>query len=74
MDHLLEFLGNAVTPILTPFQKSSLDEDISLNELSLAIKKLKHDKSPGFDGFTTKFVKYFWSRLGGFLHRAVKEF
>lgn len=32
---------------------------------------LKYDKSPGLDGFTCEFFKFFWHDLGSFFTRAI---
>ena len=32
---------------------------------------MKNDKSPGSDGFTVEFFKFFWKDLGSFLIRSI---
>ena len=40
-----------------------LDQDITLNELDEAVKGFKSNKSPGSDGLTAEFYKYFWEEI-----------
>lgn len=35
------------------------------------LKKMKNDKSPGPDGYTTEFFKFFWQDIGSFVTRAI---
>jgi hypothetical protein len=36
------------------------DRNITVEEAGKALKQLKNGKSPGSDGFTTDFYKFFW--------------
>ena len=47
-------------PTLTVQEKTSLEEKITLDEASIALKNMKNNKSPGSDGFTIEFFKFFW--------------
>jgi hypothetical protein len=47
-------------PKLNENQKQSLEGEISLPELTSALKRMKNNKSPGSDGFTADFFKFFW--------------
>ena len=40
-------------------------------EAAQALCELNNDKSPGPDGFTMNFLKFFWKELGGFLVRSL---
>ena len=42
---------------------SALDEPINLDEMDAVVGKLKNNKSPGWDGLTAEFYKYFWDDL-----------
>ena len=68
------FIGNGIINDLSYEQMSSLESDITLAELSLALKRQKNDKSPGLDGYTTEFIKFFWKRLGIFFYKAVNAY
>lgn len=41
-----------------------LEGEILYSELTQALKNMKNDKSPGLDGFTVEFFKFFWRDLG----------
>lgn len=58
-------------PKLTENQKQSLEGEISLPELTSALNRMKNNKSPGSDGFTVDFFKFFWIDLGKFVLRSV---
>ena len=51
------------TPILTEPDKNSCDTPITIEECSNALKLLPNNKSPGSDGFTTNFYKFFWKDI-----------
>ena len=48
-----------------------LEGEISYSELLRALKNMKNDKSPGLDGFTVEFFKFFWIDLGNFILRSL---
>ena len=58
-------------PKLTENQKQSLEGKISLPELTSALKRMKNNKSPGSDGFTADFFKFFWIDVCKFVFRSV---
>ena len=39
------------------------EQEISIEEIGKALKELKNGKSPGTDGFTPDFYKFFWSDI-----------
>jgi hypothetical protein len=47
-------------PKISEDQKQLCENLINLNELGIALKELKNGKSPGSDGFTADFYKFFW--------------
>ena len=51
--------------------KISMDAPITLDELTEAVKSMKHNKSPGGDGITAEFMQFFWSRLKHLFYDAV---
>eukprot|EP00079_Xenopus_tropicalis_P032749 XP_017946520.1 PREDICTED: UDP-Gal:betaGlcNAc beta 1,4- galactosyltransferase, polypeptide 1, gene 1 isoform X1 [Xenopus tropicalis] len=65
---LQQFLNQANLPPLTPQQKTLMSEPISIEEIKVAIKQLKVNKSPGPDGFTGKYYKLFAPKLIPWLH------
>ena len=48
-----------------------LGDLINTKELGETLKTMKHNKSPGMDGFTTEFLKVFWCRLKHFITNAI---
>ena len=42
-----------------------------MDELTKALKNMKNDKSPGPDGFTAEFFKFFWIDIGIFVLRSL---
>ncbi len=53
------FLNSLDLPKLTNVQNENLIQPISISELNLAISKLKAEKSPGTDGYTSEWYKSF---------------
>ena len=46
-------------PKLTNLESENLEGLISFDEASLALKSMKNNKSPGSDGFSSEFFKFF---------------
>ena len=53
------------------FERSSCEGKLTFEECGLALKNMKNETSPGSDGFTVEFYKFFWKDLGGFLFRSL---
>ena len=51
--------------------KTQLENGITLEELSSALKDTKNGKAPGLDGFSVDFLKVFWGRLKQTIHEAL---
>ena len=66
-----KYLKNPSIPKLDQDVKSNLDLPINIDELSHALKNMKNDKSPGLDGFTTNFYKFFWTDLKNLLYETL---
>jgi hypothetical protein len=47
-------------PKLSRTESESLEGEITLEEASNTLYKMKSNKSPGFDGFSAEFFKMFW--------------
>ncbi len=45
---------------LSDIERQSCDIDITVEECSISLAELNNNKSPGSDGFTTEFYKFFW--------------
>ena len=50
-------------PQLSPDNQASTECPLTLNELTESIKYMKSEKSPGSDGLSTDFYKFFWSDI-----------
>ena len=55
-----EFLQNNHLPKLTELEQQICERPLSMEEISKSLKQLANDKTPGSDGFTTNFYKFFW--------------
>ena len=60
-------------PQLSTEEKESLEGELTLEEAEYALQNMKNDKSPGSDGFSAEFFKFFWKELGFFVVRALNE-
>lgn len=53
--------------------KTSLEGEITYSELTASVKRLKNGKSPGSDGYTPEFFKFFWKDIGIFVLRSLNH-
>ena len=70
---LKRLLANINISTLNNEQRDGLEGLITYDELILALKKAKNNKSPGSDGFTVEFFKFFWTDIGYFLLRSLNH-
>ena len=68
LDDILNFED---IPKLNENQKLDLEGKITLSEALHALKNMANNKSPGSDGFTVEFFKFFWKDIGELLVRAI---
>lgn len=54
------FLPKLSIPKLDHYDKEFCDSDLNIDECAKALKDMPNDKSPGSDGLTTNFYKFFW--------------
>ena len=59
-------------PRLSETDKNMCDMPIMLDECSKALQLLPNNKSPGSDGFTTNFYKFFWKDIKDLLFQCFK--
>ena len=59
--------------ILSEDESNTLEGKITFEEATYAIKNMKHNKSPGSDGFTVEFYKVFWKDIGPLIVRSLNE-
>ena len=55
---------------LSDEQSNSLEHEITIDELSSALKQMKNGKTPSIDGFPVEFFKVFWGKLKYFILRS----
>ena len=68
-----EHIINNVTRTLSPDESDSCERNISASELKSALFSMKSNKSPGQDGLTTEFYKYFWFDFIDIFDKLTKE-
>ena len=59
-------LDNMPVPKLNANLRNSLEGPLSMEEVFEVIKNMKNNNSPGLDGFTVEFIKFFWHYLKHF--------
>ena len=69
----LSYLEELEFPKITTEQSRLLDQEITMFEISLALKELKGGKSPGVDGLPPEFYKVFWMRLKQMFYNLIQE-
>jgi hypothetical protein len=67
-----EFLSK-VDKFLTEEERIMLDEPITTDEITVALNKLKKDKTPGSNGLPKEFYSFFWEHLKDFYDKVVSE-
>ena len=67
LDRLLQ---SYKVPKLNDIEFKALEGAITYKEVAETLKNMKNDKSPGQDGYTVEFYKFFWKDLGYFLIRS----
>ena len=50
-------------PQLEEIEKKLCDEEITMEEVAKSLKELPNNKTPGTDGLTTDFYKFFWPKI-----------
>ena len=58
---------------LTNDDRNKIQGKLTLNEVSMALKNMKNDKTPGIDGFPADFFKIFWIKLKYFVLRSLNQ-
>ena len=69
----LNDLINHPVPKLSKEESQLLEGKLTYDEVVKAVKSMKNGKSPGTDGFTSEFYKFFWIDIGHFLTRALNH-
>ena len=58
---------------LTQEESEQLEGPLTLQEIGESLKNMKNNKSPGSDGFTVEFYKFFFADIGSFLVRSLND-
>ena len=58
---------------LSEEEKDFCENVISKEECLSALKEMQNGKSPGIDGFSAEFYKFFWSDISEYLYNSFKE-
>ena len=68
---LFELFRNTDIKRLNKDESDSLEGPITYREVSLILKAMSNNRSPGSDGFTAEFFKIFWKKMGHFVVRSI---
>ena len=64
-------LNNLKHKPLTNLESKKLEGELTVSELSYALKCMQNNKTPGIDGFPADFFKVFWIKIKFFIARAL---
>ncbi len=64
---------SSIDRVLSDEIKCELDQEICLHDLTMALKKMAINKSPGPDGIVVEFYKMYWNFLGTELLEVIHE-
>ena len=71
--NLAEKLKHYKVKKLTDQESNNLEGPVTKAEILKTLKQMKNDKSPGADGFTVEFFKFFWADLGEYITRSIND-
>ena len=60
-------------PKLDEIDRELLKNELTINEITSALKNMDNNKSPGPDGFTVEFFKFFFPDIGDYYARSIQE-
>ena len=60
-------------PKLSFESRNELEDELTEKEILAALKKMKNNKSPGTDGFTSEFFRFFYNDIKVFIKRSLNE-
>ena len=66
-----DLFENLDIPKLTDSEQQSIEGPLLYSEMLSSLKRMSNNTSPGNDGFTVEFFKFFWNDLGWFLVRSI---
>ena len=68
-----EYNPNITPHKISETDKNTLESPITKEELDIALGKSKNNKSPGLDGYSPEFYKFFWPQLGDFFLNCINN-
>ena len=71
--NLEDLFKNINTPKLSEEEAEGLEGPVTYNELLQTLKEMKNNKSPGSDGYTAEFFKFFWNDIGHFVVKSINS-
>ncbi|KAM6894042.1 uncharacterized protein FYW49_020396 [Xenentodon cancila] len=60
-------------PRLSAAEKEGLDGELTLDELTVAVRQMAPGKTPGIDGLSTDFYQHFWDVIGADVHEFLMD-
>ena len=70
---LHDLLRNIEVPKLNENEMTSIEWEITYTEMLSSLKRMSNNTSPGNDGFTVEFYKFFWNDIGTLLVRSINH-
>jgi exonuclease III len=67
------FFSNEIIPKITEADKEACETEINILEVGQALKELQNGKSPGSDGLTPDFYKFFWPQIKEFVYNSLMQ-
>ena len=68
-----QFLNENITKKLSDENKKECEGLIKVAEVKDVLKNMENGKSPGTDGFTAEFYKFFWNDIGVFVVNSIND-
>ena len=57
----------SIDSVLSEEEAATCEGEVTLEECYNALKSMKSNKTPGSDGLTSEFYRYFWNEIGGYM-------
>jgi hypothetical protein len=67
------YFKDETIPKIGEHEKATCESDITQHEISIALKDLQNGKSPGSDGFTPDFYKFFWPVIKNVVFQSIMQ-
>ena len=67
------YLANSNLKSIPDAVLEDISQPISIEEMEDVVKSLKSNKSPGWDGLTAEFYRYFWDDIKQILYQSILE-